>query len=695
MNNIYRLSRPPRPTFYDPHAQIKWMFYQVYSEQTVKSGKNATYAMGKYIKFISETDSYYNELAQDKRFFLSKYWEIDALVRFNRWLRQQQLASKTKYSLYKSVRSVLNMAYSLSVINEVIYNEPFDKGERETETNTAFETDVDLKISAAIDKWIYLSIRVLNGYTKTNNGIQTLAGKYKYKGGLSVGGIVYRSAKELAVAHNLKPSLVQNRLASGYSIEEAVKPNAKSNYDSGIAKSIIVENIEYPSVSKAEKAYKISGARHKLLKGYSVEEAFNLRPRYAKAGSIESALWLFEEKYDCNPRTMLEHVKSDINNSPFKVNDLLDYFNQWGVWYGVTRDLVMPLVIKLISLTGLNLESVKSLTLDSYQESHPLTGQPVISYLKARSASKSRTIDRELHIPTLEVEEFFIEGKIQEDIHSLIHLVIELTKTIRHLADDEIKGKLFIFENTSTEKRESGKICSLDNQILVTGWLNSFPKKNKLFDMEGKTIIFNTLKFRPTLVSKMINQGADIFQVSVVLGHGSIITTARYLSEHRLQPKFNEKMSKAIDSISKRSIEQKSTTPYTDVNQSNLEPIKTLSGCSCKDPYSPSSKVKEATNYKEGSLCKYWNMCLLCDSSFITESGLPKLINYQLELQESLDKNSPSVLPRKKLVESTIALIDGILQPDEIFSESVIANAHVLACELDNLEIDQLVYQGF
>lgn len=695
MNNIYRLSKPPRPTPADPHSQIKWMFYQVYSEQTDKTGKNAIYAMGKYIEFVSETDSYYGELAQDKRFFLEKYWEIDALVRFNRWLRQQHLASKSKYSLYKSVRAVLNMAYSLSVINEVIYNEPFDKGERETETNTAFEADVEIKISTAIDKWIYLSVRVLNGYTKTNNGIQTRAGKNKYKGGLSIGGVVYSTAKELAVAYNLKPSVVQRRLASGYSIEEAVKPEAKSNKDAGIAKSITVENVEYTSITKAESAYNISGVRHKLRKGYSVEEAFDLRPRYAKAGSIESALWLFEEEYDCNPQKMLEHVRSDIRNSQFKINDLLNYFNRWGVWYGVTRDLVMPLVIKLISLTGLNLESVKSLTLDSYQESHPLTGQPVISYLKARSASESRSIDRELHIPTLEVEECFIESKIQEDIHSLIHLAVELTKPIRHLADDKIKDKLFIFEHSVTEKGGSGKICSLDNQNLVTGWLNSFPKKNKLFDSEGKQIIFNTLKFRPTLASKMVNQGADIFQVCVALGHESITTTARYLSEHRLQPKFNEKMSKAIEGISKRSIEQKNIVAPTDANQSNLEPIKTLSGCSCKDPYRPSSKVKEATNYKEGSLCKYWNMCLLCDSSFVTESGLPKLINYQLELQESLDKKIPSVLPRKELVESTIALIDGILQPDEIFPESAIANAHVLASELDDLEIDQLVYQGF
>lgn len=693
MSNIYRLNRPPHPTPAEPYIQIHWVFYQVYSEMKLKASKSVIYAQGKYLEFLTDEACCYEELKRDKRFFLEKYWQLDALIRFNRWLRQQPLASKTKYQVYKSVRLVMNTAYSLSVIDNVIYNEPFDKGIRETETNTAFDADVETKISLALDKWIYLAVRVLNGYSKTGEGIPTRDGRGKYKDKLSLDGVDYSTAVELATAYGLKAAIVQRRLNSGYSIEEAVKAKPKPIVESGISKEIVVEGITYPSIAKAEKAYNLTGVSQKLKKGYSIEEAFNIRPRFSKAGSIEHGLWLFENQFDCDPEAMLLHVRNDINNSPFKMGDLSKYFLQWGVWYGITRDLVMPLAVKLIALTGLNLESVKSLTLSSYQEEHPLTGQPVITYRKSRSESNARTIDRELHIPTLEIEEYFVENKIQNDIHALIQLTIELTKPLRDLADDEIKDKLFIFEHSMAEKKGQGDIHSLDNQHLVTGWINSFPKKNGLVDQNNESIIFNTTKFRPTIASNMVNQGADIFQVSVVLGHRNISTTARYLSEHRLTPEFNKKMSKAIEGISKRSIEHQSKEK-PNRNLIGFEPIKTLSGCSCKDPYNPSDTIKQSTNYQEGSLCKYWNMCLLCDSSIVTESGLPKLINYKLELEESLAKNKPQIQSRKELVASTIELIEAVLQPDEIFPEAAINNAYVLASELDDIEIDQLVYQG-
>jgi len=493
----------------------------------------------------------------------------------------------------------------------------------------------------------------------------------------------------------LPPSTVQQRLDKGWSPEKAVSFQGGSRSSkSGKSQPVTVEGEPYTSIAKVEKAYGVKNLRHKLAKGYSIEEALGIRPRYSVSGSFEHALWMFENQFECNPEAMLIHVSQNINNMKIRVGDLKVYFMRLGVWIGITRDLVMPLVMKLIYLTGLNLESVKSLTLDSYQESHPLTGQPVITYMKKRSESGMRTIDRELHIPTLEVEEHFLESNIRQEIDGLIKLVVELTEPLRQYSSNDIKNKLFIFELSKAEKKGTGEIHSIDNQILVTGWLNSFPKKNGLVDDKGKPYQFNSTKFRPSIASRMIKQGADIYQVGVVLGHKSISTTARYIDEHRLAPEFNEQLSKAIDGIAKRSIEYKQDNKRAVSTSTNLEPIKTLSGCSCKNPYNPSENVRTATSYQEGSLCKYWNMCLLCDSSFVTESALPKLVNYKLELEEVLGKNSPHIQQKKELVQSTIELISGILQPDEIFPKEVINNAIILASELDDLEIDQLVYQG-
>ncbi len=48
----------------------------------------------------------------------------------------------------------------------------------------------------------------------------------------------------------------------------------------------------------------------------------------------------------------------------------------------------MPLVVKLISETGLNVESVFSLKRDCLKEAHPLNGLPYIEYEKVRSGGE-------------------------------------------------------------------------------------------------------------------------------------------------------------------------------------------------------------------------------------------------------------------------------------------------------------------
>ncbi len=53
----------------------------------------------------------------------------------------------------------------------------------------------------------------------------------------------------------------------------------------------------------------------------------------------------------------------------------------------------MPLLVELMSETGLNMESALSLKRDCFNEAHPLTGLPFLEYEKPRSGG-----EKELHV---------------------------------------------------------------------------------------------------------------------------------------------------------------------------------------------------------------------------------------------------------------------------------------------------------
>ena len=115
----------------------------------------------------------------------------------------------------------------------------------------------------------------------------------------------------------------------------------------------------------------------------------------------------------------------------------------------------------------------------------------------------------------------------------------------------------------------------------------------------------------------------------------------------------------------------------------------------CKNPYLPSSRVRKLTGHVKGTLCKYWNMCLLCDQALVTEQGLPKIIAYKWKLEECLVDHKANMQGRKLLYEEIIAVIDSLITPGEYFPEEVISKAEYLASELDYEALDHLVYQGF
>lgn len=67
---------------------------------------------------------------------------------------------------------------------------------------------------------------------------------------------------------------------------------------------------------------------------------------------------------------------------------------------------------------------------------------------------------------------------------------------------------------------------------------------------------------------------------------------------------------------------------------------------------------------------------------------------YRKRLSEAVAGDSPAIRPRIGLFKDVITLIDGILKEDVIFPKPVIEEARDKAVALDDVLVDQLIYQG-
>lgn len=653
--NPQRLTTPPTPTFADPHAQVKWIFYQREAECTEVTAQTYRYAKRKYLDFLIKTNGQYSELEHDPRFFLSKHWEADALVRFSEWLITQPLASKTRYSLYKSVRQVMDLAYALRVIDTMVYPTPVFKGVSETDERKAYAADEQGIINASVARWISLATSVVAGYIPTGCGMP-------YKGAIQ-------------------------------------KPMAASIRT--LTLDFTVEGVTYPSLNAAAVAYN-RGASHvnKLVrKGATLPQALGLEPISVAQSDERALLWMFENEFNCDANLMLEDFRRRKMSLVCTEMRFRALFVRWGVWPFVDDRLVMPLAVELAMLTGLNVESIKHLEIDSYQPRHPLTDQPVVYYVKNRSASSSRPADRELHLPLLTFDELFMDEEVAVKVERLIGLVLTLTQKIRAVAPTAISRKLFIFEDVErSRKTEEQSIVAIEPKKKAGHWYRKFIKDEGFHKTLGAAFSFNIARCRPTLVTNMVLAGADLLRIQAVMNHAVLQQTLTYLDEHQLTPKFNLTMSEALSNIARRS----NAVNGADVPQSqgSSSPSKregfaeTLSGCGCFNPFNPSDEVRRLTKYKEGEVCVNWNMCLFCDRSLLTEHSLPKLILYGSRVVSALKVDGPSIRSRKALFKDVVELISSITETDEIFPDVVRVKAKILATSLDDVLVDQLIYQG-
>lgn len=701
-NIVEFLYKAPEPTFDNPHAQIKWMFEQLESEHVEPYAASIRWAKNTYIKFVTETNASYTELEKDKRFHLSRYWQHDALINFNEWLiSRNDITSKTRYGVHKIVRQVMRLAYGLRIIDTVVYNAALPKGTPETDQKSAYDPDEEEVVNAALARWVGLADSILLGYTPTGKGIPFRPHRYELPP-LVIGGKTY-SAKEAAEHFGVSYKRISERMRTGWSAAQAVGVEPPPKFDK--IENFEVEGVKYDSVSAAAERYGVSHHMifSRLRKGYSPEQSVGVSPLFVPRQDERALLWLFENEFECDARKMYDRIyREKWHLTPtygYRLSRIRSLFIRWGVWPFIDDRLIMPLAAELAIASGLNVEALKTLKIDGFQKQHRLTGQPVLIYEKNRSANSTRPTERELHTPI--IEEIFPDEKAAEQIEKLFSMVLRLTTEIRKRAPIDIANRLFIFEDVDHYYRKDfQKIVAIEPKGKVATWYNRFFAEEKLEDALGKKFRFTLSRCRPTLATNMVLAGATLFDVQVALGHANIETTSAYVKIRNLQPAFHRTVSQALTALAERSIMEKEATAIGakigDVEGDSGEDsfYETLSGCGCKNPLNPSKDVRAVTKYKEGTTCRYWNMCLRCDSAVVTEHSLPKLITYRRRLGAALETQSPAIQNRKGLFEDTVSLIDGILAEGVVFDAPTLRLAEHKASTLDDILIDHLIYQG-
>jgi hypothetical protein len=410
--------------------------------------------------------------------------------------------------------------------------------------------------------------------------------------------------------------------------------------------------------------------------------------------SDDNMRWYFENVMECVPLPATpeykEHKKffwyAAVNHG-----GLNTLYSKWGVSARISPDVLMPLVVKLVSETGLNFESLLSLKRDCFKEAHPLTGLPYIEYTKVRSGG-----EKELHLTLYDKAEdgdFMALGQRQSQIiGKTVKTILVLTEPLAKLASEKDQGYLLLCQ--SGGMRNFSKVQRINKKI-INNWTEKIVKEYDLRGRDGKPLSFSLSRFRPTKFTEMVMQGYDIFDIMAVAGHKSITTTLAYVDKLKSTTDFHRKIQRELTIIkeNKRAHDRK---PLPVAITRDAEPGKFIFKapvCHCKNPYDPPEVVKKSKSYHEGDACTFWNMCLQCENVLITEMNLPKLFAYRNEIRRAL--GNVNEIPRQgELYKKILMILDEILSPGVLFPQDKLEWAAELAVDAEFEVLDTFIHQA-
>lgn len=386
--------------------------------------------------------------------------------------------------------------------------------------------------------------------------------------------------------------------------------------------------------------------------------------------TLENARWLFENSLMCEP---IHHntAKSPIEKSFLKIiknsdRGLIETYNEWGVTPMINMDTLTPYILRLAQITGLNADSLLSLNINDYVDSHPATSRPCLRYWKERSDGH-----KEYHLDLFNAELTWLTSSQAKSIKLIFEELVQLTSGFRqNIEDDAFKNRLFIYQSDSTKKH--GRVSPIlgnkeKNAKALGNSLSKFVEKYNLKNDLGEPLTLTISRFRPTFVSEMLKNGVTLREIQLMLGHSSIKTTIGYLDSLDLNSisrmKINDKLKEIHQSTLDKQIEK---LPEDIKSKNNDELVTTFHTplAECRNIFDPPDFVKNLSSYTPGTPCSQYNKCLGCDNVIITAKNLPEIFAMKRDYTLLTEHTRVMDTPYGHVISENLELIKGITDPE-------------------------------
>jgi integrase len=386
--------------------------------------------------------------------------------------------------------------------------------------------------------------------------------------------------------------------------------------------------------------------------------------------NLDNARWLFENFLDCKPvhhNTAKTHIEkaflSIIKDSKKGLNEV---YEEWGVTPMIGIDLLVPYILRLAQVTGLNTDSILSLDIKDFETRHPATSRPCLRYWKERSDGY-----KEYHLDLIKAKITWLTESQSSSVKEIFKQVIQMTSCIReNIEDSMIKDRLFIYQSNSTKKH--GQISSLlgtneKNASPLGHSIARFIDKYQLKNDHGQPIILTISRFRPSFVSEMLEADVPINEIQLMLGHSSLHTTIGYIDSLDFNSISRKRLNEKLMEIHQSTLNSRSEEKIKTIEIKNEEELGVTfktNLAACRNIFDPPDFVKKMASYTPGTPCSQYNKCLSCDNVIITANYLPELFAMKRDYLAILENSRVMDTPYGKIIKENLELLSYITDPE-------------------------------
>lgn len=551
------------------------------------------------------------------------------------------------------------------------------------------------------EQWDSLALLKLNTFLDVHNTEESLGRLSSH----TVKNLFYciRNAMKYAALHGFLNSDCLHALTLPVAQAETTQNAAYSDDEMDSINNWLHQELNHAHRVIQAKGYQLTGRGHDPRRYYNTPKTPNRKHKLVdgKWKDIDNLRWYFENIMDCQlsckPLNSIRHhhfFYHYADQYPGGYNQLL---SDWEVKPIVSLDVIMPLVLKLSLETGLNPTSLINLTVDCFQEQHPLSGVPYLQYYKARSQGPM-----EMHLSVYDKDitiRQYKEGQANV-IRKTIETIKKVTAPLRVGLTGQLANLLFIYKGIVDVKKKNTPVrwlvqCIDDNKT-TSRWCCKQVVISNLTADDGSKLQLSISRFRSTKITDMVRRGFDFFEIQTLCGHRSMRTTFGYIARNRLEIKAQKEISKAITQIHDNMRWQQANTPAyagaADTYASGSPLVYKGFATDCRNVYDPPAEVKKLKGYDPGQACSRYNMCLFCKNVVLMKHHLPALIAFQRQIQQATEHNLTE-LPNNQHYERTLGVLAVILNSKTSdFSPEDLEWAHA-AAECADEFVDPVVYR--